>query len=339
MGVYRLILALLVLLSHVGIYFFGRNEGVFAVISFFLLSGFVMTAQIQKHYQGLGGIRDFYFDRLLRVYPQFLLYLLLSIVVVAVAHPRSHWISGVSFPKVVLNMLIFPLDFHWMIGLSDSVMMPQTWSLGLEACFYLLFPFLLHHRLRSIAFAVSLSIFVLAALHVVDPVIFGYRLIPGTLFIFLSGSLLYQPADHSGTYLLKLVWLLLAVLLWEQFAQYARPGPYMLEILCGFLFGLPMLFLLRRITSGAFDTLCGTLSYGVFLNHFLLIWTFQYLKVDLEGKPSILLFMGVSILLSWITYRFVEKPVIAYRNRHRDGREASTASLESVMPGAVDSKR
>lgn len=48
MGAYRLLLALLVALSHMGVKFWGVNLGVVAVISFFIISGFVMTSLIER---------------------------------------------------------------------------------------------------------------------------------------------------------------------------------------------------------------------------------------------------------------------------------------------------
>ncbi|HVY04954.1 MAG TPA: acyltransferase [Burkholderiales bacterium] len=331
MGTYRLILALLVFLSHFGVYFFSRNEGVFAVISFFLLSGFVMTAQIEKHYSGWRGIRYFYLDRLMRLYPQFLFYLVLSLIVVLLIHPANHWVGGVTFEKFVLNMLVFPLNINWMVGLSDSVLMPQTWSLALEMCFYVLIPIILAGKFRATALFLSLGIFALAVFHILDPVIFGYRLIPGTLFFFLCGSLLDSKEAISERQL-KAVWLLLAVLFFLHSLSASSQEPYIPEVLCGFLIGLPIVTVLRNVKSGAFDTMCGNLSYGVFLNHFLFIWLFLYFDIDLVDKLNFLLLVGSCLLSSWISFEYVEKPVIALRKRIR-ARMANRIADPVLDPG------
>ena len=75
MGLFRLVLAYLVVLAHVSGTQFGADGyhfGVVAVICFLLLSGYVMTALIQKYYNSLALIPSFYLDRIARLYPQFL---------------------------------------------------------------------------------------------------------------------------------------------------------------------------------------------------------------------------------------------------------------------------
>ncbi len=67
MGAYRLLLAVLVAVSHMGKLFMGFNPGVVAVISFLLISGFVMTSLIERNYKAPEKIGRFYLDRALRL--------------------------------------------------------------------------------------------------------------------------------------------------------------------------------------------------------------------------------------------------------------------------------
>jgi peptidoglycan/LPS O-acetylase OafA/YrhL len=76
-GSYRFLLAILVALSHFGCQAAGFNPGQWAVISFYVLSGLLMDRQFHKlspRGKELGG---FYLDRFLRVYPLFMVVLLL----------------------------------------------------------------------------------------------------------------------------------------------------------------------------------------------------------------------------------------------------------------------
>jgi len=77
MGIFRLLLAISVLISHTQRTYFGLNLGVVAVISFLMLSGFVMTILIEKHYNSSRLVPSFYLDRAMRLQPQYLFYLLL----------------------------------------------------------------------------------------------------------------------------------------------------------------------------------------------------------------------------------------------------------------------
>jgi len=51
MGLYRLLLAMMVAISHAGIRPYGYNPGVIAVISFVILSGYVMSFLIERYYK------------------------------------------------------------------------------------------------------------------------------------------------------------------------------------------------------------------------------------------------------------------------------------------------
>lgn len=48
-----------------------------AVISFFILSGYVMSILIDKYYKNPAAIPSFYLDRAARLFPQFLFYMIL----------------------------------------------------------------------------------------------------------------------------------------------------------------------------------------------------------------------------------------------------------------------
>src|SRR5947207_8786691 len=108
MGSLRLVLAAMVLLSHAGVEVYGYNPGVVAVVSFFLLSGYVMTLLIQKHYGSYDRITTFYRDRAGRLFPQFLLYSALTTALLSViASPTFH--SQCNAGKVVLTFAMLPL--------------------------------------------------------------------------------------------------------------------------------------------------------------------------------------------------------------------------------------
>lgn len=110
MGFYRLLLAIAVLLSHIGIGFHG-DLGVSAVVSFFLLSGYVMTALVDRHYNERSRILTFYLDRAMRLCPQFFFYLSLSLILIWIAHPVSPYLTGISLKKILLSLSMLPLNF------------------------------------------------------------------------------------------------------------------------------------------------------------------------------------------------------------------------------------
>jgi TRAP-type uncharacterized transport system fused permease subunit len=94
--------------------------------------------------------------------------------------------------------------------------------------------------------------------------------------------------------------------------------PYHQEVLLGWGLGLPLLHGLSRRRGGRLDQLAGDISYGVFLNHFLLLWAL--LKItDASAVTGVSLGVLIiaSVVLGWLTQRLVERPALAWRRRLR----------------------
>jgi len=311
MGFYRLFLAYLVALSHAGVKWDGVNPGIVACISFFMLSGYVMTALIDRHYAAFDRIGAFYLDRALRLYPQFLFYSLATILAAEAFGLRHPWMSRPpSLPSDFMQLAMAPLNLG---PCFPEMLMPQAWSLGLEFFFYAAFPFLLIPEKRApFAFA-SAGIFALAYCGRLSADWFTYRLLFGNLFVFMLGSWLrradprYGRAPIYGFFFAAAALLALAETVWPHRSSVT-------DMLLGIVVGLPAVMGLARLRSGGkVEALAGDLSYGVFLNHNLLITPLQ---AWLHGPSLVVLaavLLPLSTLLSFVTFRLVEAPAIALR--------------------------
>ncbi|MBE8971406.1 acyltransferase, partial [Nostocales cyanobacterium LEGE 12452] len=163
MGIYRFLLSIFVAISHTGVLINGLNPGVIAVISFFLISGYVMTALISKNYFEPKKIVWFYLDRILRIYPQYLFNIIAVLIIYSVFGLNSHYLSKPTEIGLLQNLLIIPMGFYMIPWVGDKFMIiPPAWSLGLEGCFYILIPFLLIYKLQKIFFLLSYIVFLLA---------------------------------------------------------------------------------------------------------------------------------------------------------------------------------
>lgn len=315
MGTYRLILAIFVLLSHQGVSIFGLNPGITAVISFLLLSGFVMTALIQKNYFAAGRILPFYLDRAMRLLPQYLAYLAATLVLILAARPVSSFVQEFDFSlsKILLNVLILPLGLY-MYGMENTMLIPQAWSLGLETMFYLAIPLLLVWRLRIAAFALSALVFMMAYMGLINTDVWGYRLLPGTLFIFLTGSFIYDRKIKHRRLALAVIWACAAIGLAAVKQQPSLQLPNNAEVLAGLVIGIPAVCLLRNLPNSRLDTLLGNISYGVFLNHFFLMWLFEALSFPATSPKRIVVLVLCSVVLSSITFNAIEAPAIRFRH-------------------------
>jgi peptidoglycan/LPS O-acetylase OafA/YrhL len=267
-GTYRLLLAIAVIISHMGILVWGIQTGVAAVVCFFMVSGYAMTALIDNTYPNMPSqAAAFYGDRFLRLAPQYYFYLALCTFAVLVLGWRlSTMQSGpANLPSFAASLAIVPLVF-WMY--SDSIntffLNPPTWSLGLEACFYLLLPWLL--RSRATIWAAGLAggvVWMLAVEGVLDPDFFAYRLLPGTFVFFLIGIAICRGDWWLYGTLIAFFVLNAAVLLAKDKIWLG----YNLSLLIGSAVGCVAMPLLARLPRNRFDDWLGGASYGTYLVH------------------------------------------------------------------------
>ncbi len=345
MGTYRFLLAILVALSHMGVSVAGLNPGVFAVISFFLISGFVMTGLLGTHYAVWSKVPLFYIDRVARIFPQYLLFMMLTLLAHALLRFESPFLSSPSAWALLGNVLVLPLDFFMFSPqVAGYMLLPQAWSLGLELMFYLLVPWLLLGRLRDAAFAASLLVWLVAAFGIIHTDAWGYRLLPGTLFMFLAGSYVYDQRQFSLKH--PVPWLLAFLLLYAVALQaFGRLGlPYNREVMAGLLAGSVALFGLARLTRNRWDDWLGNLSYGVFLSHVLVVRLFEAAlgqpRANAWPATVLVAMLVVSTLLAWLGYVLVERPVLRWRRRYRlrselgnDGSTSGAQGPQSLVSG------
>lgn len=329
LGTFRLILALLVALSHADFRIAGLNPGVIAVVCFYLISGYVMTGLLRSHYQGIARVPYFYMDRALRILPQ---YLAIAAITLAWFYTIGHFTAFLQHApdsrEVLQNLFIVPLNYFMFNHSDQFTLVPPAWSLGAEVQFYILIPFLLWRPLRVAGFVIALTVFLAASWGLLNTDTFGYRLLPGVLVFFILGSALFDlvpgkstSAKSGGSFyrnrpLVFTALVFAASLLLGGILQYfGHLGlPYNRETLVGLLIGLPLLYLLGPLPQHALDNRMGDLSYGVFLNHFLLQWVGVGVP---DSVPAFAMYLTLSLALSYFTQRVVEQPVLRWRRKMR----------------------
>ncbi len=229
MGLLRVILAVSVLLGHVGPLFgWEIAGGQPAVEIFFIMSGFFMALILTEKYHPVRDRFLFYTNRALRIYSTYYLVLILAIGIeafmwvtgrpglFALWHNDRAWMTPSDILWVIItNVLLIgqeSLLFLWPgpQGLTWSmtphplvyplVTVRQAWSLGLELMFYLIAPFIVRLRTRWIAVLALLSLGArFAAYHFgldYDP--WNYRFFPFELALFLMGVISYRLYKGFG---------------------------------------------------------------------------------------------------------------------------------------------
>lgn len=311
MGLLRFLLATLVLASHLGHTVAGLNPGVVAVVVFYLLAGQVVAGLWAKWQGAQGGLGQFYADRLWRVLPQYYLVLLACALLWASGQLVSPFVAlAPGLAAWAANLTVVPLSYYMYTGLEGFVLVPPAWSLGVELQFYLLAPLLVAQSGRVLLAAMlgSGAVFVAAQVGWLNTDHFGYRLLPGVLFIFLAGAALRRPAWHPWLVALGLGFAsyFVALLAW------GRHQPYDREVALGLALGLPTLLLLGHHHLPAIlaplDRALAHLSYGVFVWHFPALWLLGLQPPALGWAPLLQVF-ALSVLAAGLTHLLIERPL------------------------------
>lgn len=329
-GTLRLILALLVVASHVDL----AHEvdlGAAAVTIFFLLSGFVMTATVRRYYARPGLYGWFLADRAGRILPQYFFWTASCVLYAVLVDPA--W-QPVGWQEIAENVLLLPAMYAvfdlrpWFTGVRY---VSQAWSLSLEWHFYMLLPWLiLIPKARRLAGGISLAIFTLATLNIISPYIHSYHLLPGVLFVFLLGSVAYDELGQASSPWERsrlfgpFVWLLLLGII----ANTCRTLhlQWTGEVYLGIIAGLPLVLWLARRPAHPVDDWLGNLSYGVFLCHNLVLAVIYRLDFLHARWAVFLATCAGSMIAAAIAYRLVERPFLAWRRGLRRRSSLSESS-------------
>lgn len=122
------------------------RNGNYGVTMFFVISGYLITSNSDRRWEGLGNLRAgaFYRLRAARILPCLLLVLLIVNILAAagIVIFQNHAEDGVKVSFWVVNFASLGLWMNVLLGLHGWVNYPLgvLWSLSVEEVFYLVFP-------------------------------------------------------------------------------------------------------------------------------------------------------------------------------------------------------
>jgi peptidoglycan/LPS O-acetylase OafA/YrhL len=391
MGALRLFLALSVVIWHLPSRSASWVDAGVAVLMFFIISGFYMALVINETYGAEASAdwrRRFYASRLFRLFPAYLVMVAIMTCAVALSprHPFTIAAMGQPLPSalliIVMNVVILGQDFFQLFvnslnfhepnavtaavagvmppGFFDARFMVegQAWSLASELLFYALAPFVVRRPRRILAlFTASLALrWGLVFGGGFSSEVWGYNFFPGTLCLFLLGSLAYHLyARVKALALAKMIGLVLAaaialfalasmriaggVLLIDRATGYDTPLMWLAYL--GFALSLPFLFAASK--SNKIDRWIGELSYPLYLVHGLTIGViFGKLHRpagDFAWESGVVL---LSIAAAIAMLLLVDRPVDAWRHRRftrRDRAIAAPALSDRLAEAAAGESR
>lgn len=314
-GAWRFFLAFLVVISHLwGSMIHG--PAAYAVWGFFVLSGFLMTHVLRHKYgESAAGLRDFAYNRFLRIFPAYWIACALGAVALFVLprfgvsltalNPQFAWPQGLI--SWFGNATLLPLPI-------PNLLVPVSGALAVEVGAYLLMPLMAFNR-PAAWLGLILSL-LLNAVYGFQPDTFAvrYSSFLTAFWVFALGSLIshYQielriirsPLLSVGAWLINsLVWL------WHDSWPWTY-GLYFSVIISGWV----VLSLADRKPARA-DAVLGELSYPIYLFH-TVAGTFVWLAVPQERSFLFFLISFVlTMVISWLVVVLVDRRIDGLKKR------------------------
>ncbi|MFA6051837.1 MAG: acyltransferase [Methylobacter sp.] len=343
MGIWRFILAFMVLLSHTPGSYLKGNFGQMSVLAFYFISGILMAMSFERfQIKSPSPVRKFFIDRLVKLWPSYMLVFIVSLIVYPLIHIDYDW------RRVIAEVFILPAAYTKMIpwGTNALTIVPPSWSLGVEAHFYLAVPLIAmityQNRIRLAYGMAALHLLVLSShaalgkwgcfwpiqpgvctMPISDYLGFDLPFVVGVTF--LLGTICYESFVKQNRFDQNLlaIWGMYAVslfLLAPVRKWITNLSTY--EVLFSVTFLIPAslgVFLLTKDQKpGSIDRILGNLSYPLFLVHFLARRINEYFFGAYEVNQLLLLETVIlSIVFSVIIAQFQNQIVDHIRYRFR----------------------
>lgn len=353
LGIFRFFLVFCIITYHLTP--FTGNLGVFAVISFYVITGYLITLNLHEtyHFQFTPFIKN----RFLRLYPAYYACALFTIIIFSftakqanplIFHPS--WTSTYRTGDILGNTLLLPWAF-----LSDKVvpvtmqtnlnpiayfrLVPSTWFVGIELlCYIILFVFTsrnFRNSILTILFAIGWHLFI--SLSHMDSRLHYFpvsaALLPigfGSLVYYVKNRLKIQMMEHVRIFL---GWTVPLMFFFNWYNQYTSRVPIFdsanlyIAILIGCFACLAYGTYRYCGFWGKLDKLFGDLSYPLFLGHYItafLGWIILGTTTQTRGWDIVFMGSFINLILCLLYVYFIDHRISHLRGKIRTGIRITT---------------
>lgn len=362
MGTVRFALAILVVVHHLGaVPYIGQH----AVYFFYVMSGYLMTLIMQERYRySMDGIVNFWQNRILRLYPSYLIVIALTFILLLVIDDQigtslnwalftpssgTEWFSNITmiFPKLTPNEV-------------GPRLAPATWALTVELCFYFLISIGLSKTKRRVIVWVCASLAYLVACLALgaEKKWFYFSIFAGSL-PFSIGALIYFYRDQLSQYIqqtpapLRWRWFAIACALFvtciaTRIWMNTFPALTYISITVLSLTTLPAAMMIIALINGGadfinkkLDKLLGDLSFPIYICHYTIAIAVSAalgIGTPAFGHSGLVLFtisLPLILLMSWGLVKLVDQPIEKYRTKIRNRSIVRANDRDQTDTGAL----
>ncbi|MFY8180941.1 MAG: acyltransferase family protein [Flavobacterium sp.] len=347
----RFIAALMVIVSHLELnkshfdlpnYFHSIKEiGRLGVSLFFVLSGFLITFLLvkEKEKNGFIGIKNFYLKRIYRIWPLYYVIVILALFVLphfSIFSIPNMELEIVSTSRLVMIILFFVFFLtNILISIVGIPFAAQTWSIGTEEQFYLIWPIIINkfQKLKPIFFGLILAynlVIISISTGIYDSIkyssvfinfVFAFQLDCLTIGA-LAAYMLYCKSKIISILTHKIIFVLAILIIILLLVSHYNLG-FLKSTIFAFLFVIVIINLVNHpklqnlLENDVFNYL-GQISYGLYMYHQIIIVVVLncLLKFNLFNHFALyLISILLTIIVAGISYKFIEKPFLLLKEK------------------------
>lgn len=326
----RGIMAMGVIIAHVNLAWFPGAPIMMDI--FFVISGFLITSIILRGVEKTGRVDLFGFwtRRLLRLYPALVTVVIFSLIV-------AWWVVDDFWPVVkdAISSVLYYSNWTKIYNYVYPGMYGHTWSLSVEEQFYIIWPVLfslfLLARLRLAHILLLLSFVALTAMlwryYLIGqdaPWSRLYYALETRMDAFVAGGALALSFGVLHKYTTAWIWhffLYLCALALLVVVILGRPREieyFLWQQSLALVLSISVILLLTSRRDSIFKkffcmrwcVFLGERCYSLYLWHWPIIWLLL-VETELEKTTILLIVVPLTVLLSTLTYSFVEAPFLS----------------------------
>lgn len=308
--------------------------GFVGVDVFFVISGYLISLIVFKSLENNEfSLVDFYVHRVRRIFPALVLvvgatYAAGWFILLAEDFKQlgKHIAAGMGFAE---NFVLWK-EAGYFDAKTELKPLMHLWSLAVEEQFYLVYPFLvwIFWRTRiNVAIGIVLIGAVSFALNAKGvhedavktffaPQMRFWELMTGAIIAYVNGFKVQWRSFASRPLLSNALAVIGLLLIVGAIAGYSRTVPYpgvrALVPVAGaalLIFAGPQSWVNRKLLSCRLLVWVGLISYPLYLWHWVLLAFLRIIQGEEAGQSARLIAVALSVLLSWLTFKLIERPL------------------------------